>query len=44
MFLHREVCLIVFPRQGLGELLTRWPEITRRLAETKRRRRRALQP
>jgi hypothetical protein len=36
----REVCAAILPTQGLARTLAKWPEIAKRLAESKRRQKR----
>lgn len=39
-YMFREVCAAILPANGLAETLSDWPEIAKRLAESKRRRKR----
>jgi hypothetical protein len=42
LFLYRELVSAISPRLGLSGTLDRWPDITRQLADTPRKRRRHI--
>jgi len=40
--MFREVCAAILPANGLANTLSNWPKIAKRLAESKRKRKRFL--
>ena len=41
-YMFREVCAAILPANGLVNTLSNWPKIAKRLAESKRKRKRFL--